>query len=66
MDELKVTKENALAAHAEANQKGKALLENLFGKKVFEREVTERIKTFDDVLADLGISADVPNPLLPK
>ena len=31
MDELKVTKENALAAHAEANQKGKSLLENLFG-----------------------------------
>jgi len=57
MDELKVTRENALAAHAEANQKGKALLENLFGKKVFQREVTERIKTFDDVLDELGISA---------
>lgn len=56
MDELKVTKENALAAHAEANQKGKALLENLFGKKVFKGNIRDRITNFDDVLAELGIT----------
>ncbi|HWK58137.1 MAG TPA: hypothetical protein VNQ80_12395 [Parapedobacter sp.] len=55
MEELKVTKQNALAAHNEANQKGKALLENLFGKKVFTGNVRDRIFDFDDVLDELGI-----------
>jgi len=58
METLQIDKANALKAHEEANQKGKSLLENLFGKKVFLKEVKDRIKNFDDVLAENGISRE--------
>ena len=47
---LEITKEAAIKAHDEASTKGKTLLENLFGKRVFQKDIKERIKTFDDVL----------------
>lgn len=57
METLEIKKEAAMAAHENAKNSGKKLLEDLFGKKTFLKEVTERIKTFDDVLSELGIIA---------
>ncbi|WP_438423093.1 hypothetical protein [Aquimarina macrocephali] len=54
METLEIKKEAALKAHQDASNKGKQLLENLLGKKTFLKEVTERIKTMDDVLQELG------------
>jgi len=56
MNTLEIKKDAALKAHQNAKNSGKLLLENLFGKEVFEQRVTERIKTFFDVLDDQGIS----------
>lgn len=47
---LEITRQAAIKAHDEASTKGKTLLENLFGKRVFQKDIKERIKTFDDVL----------------
>jgi len=58
MDTLQIDKANALKAHEEANTKGKSLLENLFGKSVFLKDVKDRIKNFDDVLKENGISRE--------
>lgn len=59
METLQITKDSALKAHTEANDKGKKLLENLFGTKVFQRKVTDRIKRFEDVLNEANISDNV-------
>ena len=47
---LEIKRQAAIKAHDEASTKGKTLLENLFGKRVFQKDIKERIKTFDDVL----------------
>lgn len=53
--ELKVSKVNALKAHRGADKDGKLLLENLYGKEVFQnQDVRDRIKTFEDALAETG------------
>lgn len=51
---LEITRQAAIKAHDEASTKGKTLLENLFGKRVFQKDIKERIKTFDDVIKELG------------
>lgn len=53
---LQVTRANALKAFNQANDKGKTLLSNLFGEKVFTQKITERVKTFEDACEVLGIS----------
>ncbi|TDE53788.1 hypothetical protein [Flavobacterium sp. GT3P67] len=58
METLQIDKANALKAHEEASTKGKSLLENLFGKKVFLKDVKDSIKNFDDVLENNGISRE--------
>ncbi len=52
METLELKKECALKAYNDAKSSGKKLLENLYGKKVFLKDVMERIKTFKDVLED--------------
>lgn len=52
---LEIKKEDAVKAHNEAGEKGKLLLENLLGKEIFLKPLKERIKSFDDVLAELKI-----------
>ena len=47
---LEITRQAAIKAHDEASTEGKTLLENLFGKRVFQKDIKERIKTFDDVI----------------
>ena len=58
METLQINKENAVKAYDEATAKGKSLLENLFGKKVFLKDVKDRIKNFDDVLKENGITRE--------
>lgn len=65
--ELTVDKKNALRAWNEADNKGKKLLENLYGKGTFENQnVMDRIKTFEDARDEIG-RPDVPDfSMLPK
>lgn len=54
-ENIQISKENALAAYEQANSEGKTLLENLFGKELFTpKDITERIKTFEDAYNELG------------
>ncbi len=55
MEELKVIKNNALKAYNDTDEKGKKLLVNLFGDKVFSQKITDRVKTFEDSCNVLGI-----------
>ncbi|MFA6087440.1 hypothetical protein [Mucilaginibacter sp.] len=57
METLNINKANALTAYEQANDKGKALLSNLFGKEVFARakfKSFEDIKTLADAIEYLG------------
>ena len=52
---IEISQEDALKAHDNASDEGKELLENLFGKDLFvKKDITERIKTFDDAYQALG------------
>ncbi|MDR2919714.1 MAG: hypothetical protein LBV72_10175 [Tannerella sp.] len=52
---LKVEKTNALKAWRKADTKGRALLEDLYGKDVFEKQdVKDRIKTLEDCFEETG------------
>jgi len=63
---LTIEKKNAIVAHTEANEKGKKMLENLFGRKVFLGNVMDRVKTFEDACAELGIDFGDACPHLQK
>lgn len=54
MDTLQIQKDAAIQAHENAKSSGKKLLEDLFGKKTFLKDVTERIKTPEDAISELG------------
>ena len=57
--EIKISQENALNAYNNASAEGKELLEHLLGKEVFmPKDITERIKTFDDVLHEVNRLAE--------
>ena len=51
---LEITRQAAIKAHDEASTKGKTLLENLFGKRVFQKDIKQRITCLDDALRELG------------
>lgn len=54
MQTLQVTLPNALKAYNEADNNGKKLLENLLGKTILDQKITDRVQTFDDILAISG------------
>ncbi len=54
METLTADKGKVLAAYEKAKSGKKVLLENIFGPKTFQPNVIERIKSFDDVLRELG------------
>lgn len=55
MDELKISVENAKNAYNGADENGKKLLEQLFGKETFVlKNIMDRVKTFDDACDVLG------------
>ena len=58
-NQINIQTENVLNAYKNGNQEQKTLLENLFGKEVFQpKDITERIKTFEDACHELGIEHD--------
>lgn len=53
--QINIQKENVLNAYKNGNQDQKALLENLFGKDIFQpKDIKERVKTFEDACSELG------------
>lgn len=53
-ERIDISKRDLLAAYDEADSDGKALLEKLYGKAIFAKDITERVKTFEDALEVLG------------
>ena len=54
-EKISIQKENVLNAYKHASEEQKALLENMFGKDMFQpQDIKERVKTFDDAVAILG------------
>ena len=52
-----IKKENVMKAYDKATSAQKELLENLFGKEMFQpKDITERVKTFEDAVKVLGNS----------
>lgn len=55
MDILNIDKEKAINAYQNGREEQKKVLEQLFGKETFRQlMVTDRIKTFNDALIELG------------
>ena len=54
METLQISKQNAVVAFNKADNSGKSLLVNLFGKETFSQKITDRVKTFVDALARDG------------
>ena len=52
--ELKISAENALAAYNNTDANGRELLEHLFGKEIFAQDIKDKVKTFEDAVANLG------------
>lgn len=55
---LELQKQKALDAYETGSKKEKTFLEKLYGKKVFLKDVTERIKTVADILEDNNITQE--------
>ena len=54
-EKISIQKENVLNAYKHASEEQKALLENMFGKEMFQpKNIIERVKTFEDAYAILG------------
>ena len=53
-DKITIQKENLLKAYNQASEEQKALLENIFGKEIFHKNITECVKTFEDACEILG------------
>lgn len=57
METINIQKDNVLKAYNSSNDEQKKLLEALFGKDTFKpKDITERIKTFDDACRELGMN----------
>ena len=55
METLNIDKEKAINAYKQGSEEQKKVLEQLFGKETFRpKMVTDRIKTFNDALKELG------------
>ena len=53
-DKITIQKENLLKAYNQSSEEQKALLENIFGEEIFHKDITERVKTFEDACEILG------------
>ena len=54
-EKISIQKENVLNAYKHASEEQKALLENMFGKDMFQpQDIKERVKTFGDACEELG------------
>lgn len=55
MSILEIKRENAIEAFENGTPKQRALLENLFGKSVFIKDIKQRVKTYTDACEVLSI-----------
>lgn len=54
-EKISIQKENVLNAYKQATEEQKTLLENMFGKDMFNpKDIMERVKTFEDACEVLG------------
>ncbi len=54
-NQITIKKENILNAYKQASGEQKSLLENMFGRELFQpKDIKERVKTFEDAVAILG------------
>lgn len=54
-NQITIQKENILNAYNQASGEQKELLENMFGKDMFQpKDIKERVKTFEDAVSVLG------------
>lgn len=54
-EKISIQREKVLNAYHQASEEQKALLENMFGKDVFQtKNIMERVKTFEDACEVLG------------
>ena len=53
--ELKISADNALKAYKNADNYGKRILEELFGKEFYKIDVKERVKCFEGAVTLLGM-----------
>lgn len=54
-NQVTINKDNILNAYKQATEEQKELLENMFGKDMFQpKDIRDRIKTFDDAFHALG------------
>ena len=55
-NQITIQKENILNAYNQASGEQKSLLENLFGKDMFQpKNIMERVKTFEDAALALSL-----------
>ncbi len=54
MEALQINTENALKAYYDADNNGKLLLQNLFGKAIFSKKITDWFESFEDGCALTG------------
>ena len=54
-EKITIQKDDVMNAYKQASREQKALLENMFGKDMFQvKDIRERVKTFEDAVAVLG------------
>lgn len=54
-EKISIQKENVLTAYRKASEEQKALLEDMFGKEMFQpKNIMKRVKTFEDACEVLG------------
>lgn len=56
METINISKKNALQAYNLGDKKQKEFLETLIGKEIFSQKVTDRIKTFEDAVNEVGVT----------
>ena len=55
MKQLQITEQNARKLYKDATPEFKAALVDTFGKEFFSTKITDRIKTYEDACAELGV-----------
>lgn len=63
MKQLQITEQNARKLYKGATDEFKTTLEDTFGKEFFSMNITDRIKTYEDACAELGIAAQLEDTL---
>ena len=58
MKALKIEEEKALLLYPKASEEFKSILEDTFGSDFFKRDITDRIKTYEDACEVLGIDPE--------